>query len=266
MDELDNLVCVLLHGPSGAGKSQTAKLIAAPEGVRAERIKQHYKTFWDYRSLAAPLGEMHTIKTQTVGADVESRQLWLLHQVFTELFLPTSVDFNDFIELIYDTQAYPLVLKENAHGQVVRDRDFMTRTADACHKLIPNVFAKYLTRSIFQKHREFMRQHEDIIDQCKNIVIINDLRLRSELESFLVLEDFGAQVITIRLDVSLLEQDARLLERDNRILTEEQRKHETQISPFTDNDFNLIVNTNDYDLPNQVLLVERFIVDQILKS
>lgn len=260
MDYLENLICVLLHGPSGAGKSETAKLIAAPNGVRSETISSSHKIFWDYRVLAAPLNEMHTIKTNVVGADLEDRQLWLLHDVFVNLFPIGSVNFADFIELIYDTQAYPLQLLEDVHGHHIKDRDFMTFTADACHKLYPNIFATYLSKSIIQNYKAIERSQAEDDLLFKNIVVVADLRLVPELETF---KDLNCKLITIKLNVSDEEQDIRLLNRDNRVLSESQRKHETQISPFTNQDFDLVLQTDDYDLASQVLNIKDYIIGQI---
>ena len=130
--------CVLLHGPSGSGKTETAKNIASPTGLKSAFKYKDATILFDHKFLAAPLVDIHTIKTETKGPNEFNRQLWMIHDTLLNVFPPLSIGFDDFIETVYDAQAWDLKIKYHEE-KIVRDRDFMTGFADICHGLLENL-------------------------------------------------------------------------------------------------------------------------------
>lgn len=254
----DNITCVLFHGPSGSGKTETAKMISAPQGLVLTQKYNDQIIISDTIALAAPLIEMHSIKIQTQGANADDRQLWMLHQVFNQLIPTLSCPFDDFIEAIYDAQSYTLNTSETESG-IVRDRDFMTSTADACHELADNPFAKLAVAKIKNGYTDAMVEH-DAESKVHYLVIISDLRLRKEWDQFH--ESFD-NIIKIKLDVSEKIQNKRLMERDNELLESHQLNHETQVSPFDDDEFDLVVKSDQLSLDDQVSMVKEYIFNEM---
>lgn len=259
MSDLNNLVCVLFNGSSAAGKTQTARGIAAPQGLGLEENYSGTLVSWDFRPLASTLAEMHSIKVDVQGNDYQSRQLWMLHQVLTDLFFPNSVDFDDFIELLYDIASYPLNITYDSNDRMVRDRDFMTTIADACHSLKPNIFANNLTNKILQDFKVFTREHQDL--DAKKIVIVPDLRLMPELESF---EKIGCKLIKIRFEIPKEVQESRMIQRDGKQLTPKQQAHPTQSFQFDDSLFDLTIDcASGLSLKDQISMTKAFITNTV---
>lgn len=253
-----HILCVLLHGPSGSGKSQTAKEIAVPNGVVTSWKQNHTKVVMDHKFFAAPISEIHSIKIKTLGFKATDRQLWMIHEVLRDVFPPLSISFEDFIELIYDAQAWDLNW-HNHDSEIIKDRDFMTDFADKCHHLMDNPFARTLVRSI---KKDINKDYELGDNNLLYVPIISDLRLRRELN---FIESQFDNIIKIKLDASLGKTNERLLNRDKKTLTNQQLLHETQVSPFEDHEFDLIVQSDEINLQAQIEVVRRFILDHVIQ-
>lgn len=252
----DQPICVLIHGPSGSGKTQVARTIATSEGVqRLERIN-NTNVIWDYKALSSPLGELFTTKTTIKGDDEESRQLWMILHILEDLFPYNSISFGELYNLIMAIYAYPLELKTNDQGDLVRDRNFMTNVADMCHALYFNPFAKHLIRKIRAES-----SLSDVIDgnPSQRIIVVPDLRLVRELEAF---EQSDFSLIKIKFDISHDLQVERLIKRDSDPLTPEQLQHETQLSEFHDDDFDIVIKADNLSLADQISMTKDYIIQQ----
>ena len=258
---IENIRCVFLHGKSGAGKTQTARKIIPPGRENPGVQEGSVLRMWDHEQLAAPLVALHSIKTDTVGNDSDNRQLWLIDDILGNLFPYATVPYDDLIELVYDIHAYPLVIGSNHDGQAVRDRNFMTYTADRCHELYPNIFADYLARKIQNNYRMLEKEHPEPLVEYN--VLISDLRLRPELELF---KSKFSDVTVIKLEVSEDIRANRLLERDGWALTNEQLAHPTQSSPFTEDEFDQIVNTDTLSLTDQASMIMQYLENPLTKA
>lgn len=274
------LAFVLFNGPSGSGKTQTAKGVAAPAGVPQQFRRDNHLIRMDHKSLASPLVGLHSIKVRTKGEGAANRQLWLIHDTITDLIPPLSADFTDTMELVYDIQAYPLKVSYK-EDEMVRDRNFMTNIADACHNLVHNPFAKRLIREAEKETRAAAEEIEQTLTnnpaaygfekgykfeegeevQFTNVVLVSDLRLMRELKGFLRTRH---TVRTILLKMEETTQRSRLIERDGKNLTEDQKTHETQVFNFEEGKFDLVVNTDTIDLNEQIETVGNYIFEQLL--
>lgn len=253
-----DVTLVLLHGPSGSGKSETAKGIAAPEGIILTKEYKDTIVKFDTMALSSPLIEMHSIKRNTQGHNAQDRRLWLLSQIVGEVIPPLNASFEDYIELIYDIESYNLNIKTN-DGVEIRDRDFMTGIADMCHSMVKDPFCRHLTNRVRDERRRHLENHTED-KPFHYLVIVSDLRLRRELNYF---QNQFQNTILIKLDVDENTQKQRLLNRDGFLLTQNQESHETQTSPFNDEEFDLVVNSRNLSLEDQISMTESYIMNQL---
>lgn len=257
-----DIYVVLFHGLSGAGKTSTARDIATTDGaINIHHLDNEVTLVWDYRAFAEPLASLHNIKLETTGLNATDRQLWTINQSLLELFGPYTVAYDSFVELVYDAVSWELNIITDNDGNVVRDRDFMTGFADKCHALANNPFARYLARQI---KINFKRHLNDIPEgnALQYIVLVPDLRYKAELE---LIKSMFDNVTTIKLDISPEARDQRLLKRDGKKLTPEQLSHATQVSPFNNSDFDVVISTDSMTQEEQVRIIKEYIFNKVVR-
>jgi len=190
----------------------------------------------------------------------------MIDQACREIISPLAVAYDDFIETVYDIASYPLKMKGDLGAN---DRDFMTSAADMLHKLSYNCFAESLARSIFMDASHIDKLHWDHWENSQDdstpqevtkVFVVSDLRYPDELK---VLKKLSSNVHVIKFDVSPETQKSRLLDRDGFLLTEEQNAHPTQSSPFDEDEFDLVINTDTLSPQDQAVMMKDYIMNTV---
>lgn len=239
-------------GPAGSGKTSTANLIA-PGGPR---LGGYQPVVFDHYYLARPIYDIVGIKRQTLGDDRDSRILYGLHDVVSEL-LGRRPDFEDLIELVYDLHA----MDAGNEGDP-KPRTFMQTVGDMCRSHYVDCFVDAVLRRAEAEYKDLDATYEAAeLDAPINFVLISDTRRLNEFDK---LAEQG-NAIFIRLEASREVLEERLLERDGTVMTPEQWDHATEreANEIPKDRFDLVLNTDYLSLEGQATAVRNFLLEQV---
>lgn len=259
MNNLDNLVCVLLYGPPAADLTATARGIAAPNGIIVKEDFRHTYLEWDFKLIDAPLREIHSIRLNTVGDDSFDRQLWLIHEVLTDLIPFNSINFDYLVELIYACCGLQINPRMGPDEEIISDQDFLDGLKSYLIELTEENFLTQETiRRILTEFRTFEAEYEEA--ESRKIVIVPDIKSQADVDEFLKL---GCKVIVIELAVGPYEEEKRLNHRYGKALALT-RKWEPNPDDLVKEEFiDLLLNADTLDVKDQVRMIREFVLGSL---
>lgn len=243
----DYPIIVGLSGLAGSGKTSTASTIITS-------VPAQSTISWEHLYHAMPLYEFAAIKTKTIGQDVESRQLHVIHDMLRDLFRST-VSYEDMVELAYDIYAMPI----DKEG---KPRDFLQALGSLLRSYDVDVFSNW----VLNRSNQLFRQWRSITDEEDRdnpfIVLVSDLRMLNEIKNI----KNTPNGIVIRFAASEEVRSDRLYSRDSKLLTPEQQAHETEMESQTEEFLSYVdleINTDNMTLEDQALKTVEHIYQHI---
>lgn len=230
-----------LSGLAGSGKTTIANLLAPPLRnltLRGESLKNP-PPLWSHYTLASPLHEIVGIIRQTEGDNRESRILYGLYDILSQL-LEKRIPFDDLVEYVKSVAAWDIGASSDP-----KPRTMMQTVGDECRAIYEDCFVNSTIRKaridtvtmISEFGAEIPTDYLDEIVYPAHYAVVSDVRYQNELDKLRE----ASSLIMVKLDVSFNTARERVYERDGAIMTEEEWKHPTEAG-FPDEVYDLIVN------------------------
>lgn len=268
---MDKPIFVGLRGPAGAGKTSVGNRVAGmtrPDDYDKEIGALPSQVFLQY-TLATPIYDIVGIKRMTKGFDRKDRILYSVHDSLHEL-LNRQLPYEDFVSLVRS------VADMDAGDEFApKPRTFMQTLGDMCRNVDVDCYANAVVRRAYaditkinQDYADYAERMNDddeaVVEDPAVFAVVTDLRYQNEID---VLRNAG-ELILIRLDASRETLNQRIYDRDGVHMTEEQWNHptETELSGMDDNEFNLIINTDNFNANEVSLQVKKYLLSLVKKE
>lgn len=226
-------IIVGLAGKAATGKTAVAESIVPKASFGNERDG----IIWDHIFFAMPLYELYSIRTKIQGANVESRQLYSIHEVLYDIYGSSALGnipkYADFIELVY------AIYEESVDFAGSKPRSFLQKVGDYCRQYDENCFASWGIRKARKIYRENLISSEEDLPHC---ILVSDVRFKNEVDHILA----QPNSFLIRFEASDEVRRERIFNRDNVYMTDEQMNHrsEKDLDNISQDLFHIIDSSN----------------------
>lgn len=256
---MDNLVIVGISGQAGAGKTTLAQRICGNRVMRRVAFDKDVIDF-DHMTLAAPLKELLTIKTNIQGKKSKDRRLYEIHRVLVDLFgspLFGAPNYKDLVSLVYELEAANEGKPEKHH------RRFLQKTADLLRSNDELIFVNNLKKRINMKKAEIDSVCDALADDgliYTRCIVVSDIRYEYEAKAII---EMGGKIV--RLAASDDVRNDRIKGRGEKGLSKKAAAHTSENQAnISASDIDLTINTDEFNIDEVATIFQEFIIEELV--
>lgn len=245
-------------GEACTGKTSTAQMLAPAARVAMQGSTPNTVT-WEHIAFSMPLYELASIRRKTEGDRSYDRMAYAIHDVLVDVFGYPAYGAPNYIDLttmVHEVCSFPFNPEEE------KPRVFLQWLGDCIRELMPTGFTSWMQRKVNSNYAYFRSDWMEASaddDLPPFVVVISDVRAGTDYD-FIRKQPNG---ILVKLTASENVRRQRAVDRDGRMMSESESQHSTETfaRQSSDDDYDLVIDTDGISVIDQVELVRKLVDD-----